>query len=82
MKESTEDLEISVVYEAGEDGWIVATIHEVPGTFSQGRTRDEARRNVIDALRLMLAPHPSQHEGLDQERLRATVTVSRRRRNS
>ena len=29
---------------------------EVPGALSQGRTRDEARANVIDALRLMLTP--------------------------
>jgi predicted RNase H-like HicB family nuclease len=28
---------------------------EVPGAVSQGRTRDEARENVIDALRLMLS---------------------------
>ena len=28
---------------------------EVPGAISQGRTREEARENVIDALRLMLA---------------------------
>jgi predicted RNase H-like HicB family nuclease len=29
---------------------------EIPGAISQGRTRDEARENVIDALRLMLSP--------------------------
>ena len=39
-----------------EEGWIVARVLEVPGAVSQGRTRDEARANVVDALRLMLAP--------------------------
>ena len=39
-----------------EDGWIVARVLQVPGAISQGRTREEARENVIDALRLMLAP--------------------------
>ena len=29
---------------------------EVPGALSQGRTREEARQNVIDELRLMLSP--------------------------
>jgi predicted RNase H-like HicB family nuclease len=29
---------------------------EVPGTISQGRTRAEARENVIDALRVVLSP--------------------------
>lgn len=39
-----------------EDGWIVARVVEVPGAMSLGRTRSEARDNVIDALRLMLSP--------------------------
>ena len=42
--------------EPDEDGWVVARIVEVPGALSQGRTRHEARENVIDALRLMLTP--------------------------
>jgi predicted RNase H-like HicB family nuclease len=53
-----EQLDLTIVYEPGEDGWIVASIPEVAGVFSQGRTREEARANVIDALRLMLAPQP------------------------
>jgi predicted RNase H-like HicB family nuclease len=52
-----ETLKMTIVYEApDEDGWIVARVLEVPGAMSQGRTREEARENVIDALRLMLAP--------------------------
>lgn len=50
--------EPSIVYEDAEDGWIVASIPEVPGVFSQGRTRDEARANVLDALQLMTSPEP------------------------
>jgi predicted RNase H-like HicB family nuclease len=42
--------------EPDEEGRIVARVVEVPGALSQGRTREEARENVIDALRLMLAP--------------------------
>lgn len=42
--------------EPDEDGWVVARVVEVPGALSQGRTREEARENVIDALRLMLTP--------------------------
>ena len=48
---------MTIAYEEpDEDGWIVAQVVEVPGAISQGRTREEARENVIDALRLMLAP--------------------------
>ena len=42
--------------EPDEEGWIVARVVEVPGALSQGRSREEARENVIDALRLMLTP--------------------------
>lgn len=50
--------EPSIVYEDAEDGWIVASIPEVSGVFSQGRTRDEARINVLDAFQLMTSPEP------------------------
>lgn len=39
-----------------EDGWIVARVLEVPGALSQGRTREEARENVLDALQTVLTP--------------------------
>ncbi len=42
--------------EPDEDGWIVARVLEVPGALSQGRTRAEARVNVLDALRTVLTP--------------------------
>lgn len=39
-----------------EDGWIMARVLEVPGAISQGRTREEAGENVLDALRTVVAP--------------------------
>ena len=49
-------LRLTIAYdEPDEQGWIVARVLEVPGAMSQGRTREEARENVIDALRVMLA---------------------------
>jgi protein involved in polysaccharide export with SLBB domain len=47
----SEQLDLTIIYESGEDGWIIASIPEVDGVSSQGRTREEARTNVIDALR-------------------------------
>jgi predicted RNase H-like HicB family nuclease len=53
----SDTLQLTITYdEPDEDGWIVARVVQVPGAISQGRTREEARENVIDALRLMLAP--------------------------
>jgi predicted RNase H-like HicB family nuclease len=39
-----------------EQGWIVTRVLEVPGAMSQGRTREEARENVLDALQTVLTP--------------------------
>lgn len=53
----SERLTLTIAFEEpDEDGWIVASVLEVPGALSQGRTRDEARENVVDALKLMLSP--------------------------
>ena len=53
----TQKLRLTITYdEPDADGWIVVRVHGVPGAMSQGRTRDEARKNIIDALQLMLAP--------------------------
>jgi predicted RNase H-like HicB family nuclease len=43
-------LNLTIVYESGDDGWIAVSIPEVPGVFSQGRTRKEAREMVLSAL--------------------------------
>jgi predicted RNase H-like HicB family nuclease len=42
--------------EPDEDGWILARVLEVPGAISQGRTREQARENVLDALSTVLTP--------------------------
>jgi predicted RNase H-like HicB family nuclease len=50
-------VEFTIAYEEpDEDGWIVAQVREVPGALSQGRTREEARVNVLDALATILTP--------------------------
>lgn len=70
----TDSLRLTIVYERGEDGWVLASVPEVPGTHTQGRTREEARENVIDALRLMLRPEPGEEPGDDSEPLELTIT--------
>lgn len=50
-------VDFTVAFDEPDDrGWIVARVLEVPGAMSQGRTRDEARANVLDALRTVLTP--------------------------
>jgi predicted RNase H-like HicB family nuclease len=63
----SESLTVTIVYEQGDEGWLVASVPEVPGAHSQGRTREEARANVIDALRgileLRFGGHPGAAKG-------------------
>jgi predicted RNase H-like HicB family nuclease len=63
--------------EPDEHGWVVARVLEVPGALSQGRTREEARENVIDALRLMLTPDDNDPDIVDErtEPLDLTMTA-------
>jgi predicted RNase H-like HicB family nuclease len=71
----TLNLTLTIVYEQDEDGWITVSIPEVPGVLSQGRTREEARENVLDALTLMLSPEPT--DGADErEREALQVTIA------
>jgi predicted RNase H-like HicB family nuclease len=71
-----EQLDLTIVYEPGEDGWVIASIPDVARVFSQGRTREEARANVIDALRLMLSPEPGQADDAQEgERLHLTIAA-------
>jgi predicted RNase H-like HicB family nuclease len=69
------NLDLTIVYEDGEDGFIVSSIPAVPGVLSQGRTREEARENVLDALALMLSPEPVE-AGDERERELLHLTVS------
>ena len=43
-----------VAYERDDSGWWVASIREVRGCHSQGRTIDEARLRVREALGLFI----------------------------
>ena len=37
-----------------DDGWYVGKLNEIPGVFSQGKTLDELRENIIDAYKMVL----------------------------
>jgi predicted RNase H-like HicB family nuclease len=37
-----------------DDGWYIAYCPEIPGANGQGRTKDEARKSLADAIALIL----------------------------
>lgn len=75
----SESLRVTIVYEQGDDGFVVASIPEVPGAHSQGNTREQARENVIDALRgileLRFGEHARATPAPDSESLELTIAA-------
>lgn len=57
----SDSLHLTILYEEGDDGWVLASIPEVPGVFSQGKTKDEAREMALDALAGMLELRAEEH---------------------
>lgn len=45
---------ITIVYQENADGWITSSMPEYHGAISQGKTRQEARDMVLDALNELL----------------------------
>ena len=41
-----------------DDGWWTATCAEVPAAITQGRTEEEARENLEDAISLIVCAQP------------------------
>jgi predicted RNase H-like HicB family nuclease len=47
-------MKLTAVFEPADEGGYVCWLEEMPGVQSQGETVDEARANLMDALRLSL----------------------------
>ncbi|MDQ3768587.1 MAG: type II toxin-antitoxin system HicB family antitoxin [Actinomycetota bacterium] len=75
----SETLSLTIVYEDAGDGWVLARVPQVRGAISQGETREEARANVIGALRELLevrfgAP-PITHGNGDSDSLEVIIAA-------
>lgn len=75
------EFDLAVAYEAAEAGWLTATIPGLPGVITTGRTKDEARDNVLDALRTMLAAPVENVQGYEIEVLRVSLERRQLRRD-
>ena len=67
--------EFTAVLERDGD-WYIAYCPEIPGANGQGRTKDEARSSLSQAIRLILADRREEGlRGVPPEAERETVTV-------
>lgn len=53
-------MNLKIVIERGEDGYYVAHCPALKSCWSQGRTREEALRNIREAVDLYLEPVPAE----------------------
>ena len=56
----------TATFTPGEDGWICAQIVELPEAISQGRTLEEAKTNVAEALEAAIAWRMAEGEPLPE----------------
>ncbi|GAB4249009.1 MAG: hypothetical protein Tsb0034_28360 [Ekhidna sp.] len=47
-------MKLTAIIEKSSDGWFVGQIEEIPSAISQGKTIDELKANLLDALNLVL----------------------------
>jgi predicted RNase H-like HicB family nuclease len=57
-------MKLTAIIENGENGWLVGQIEEIPAVISQGKSIEELKGNLVDALYLYL---DTQKELTDQE---------------
>lgn len=50
-----------------DNGWFVGKLREIPGVFSQGKTLEELKENIIDAYRMMLAEYDTGEKQSDSK---------------
>ncbi len=73
-------LTYTATFTPGEDGWVCAQIVELPEAISQGRTFEEAKANVAEALEAAIAWRLDEGEPLPEpgQVVVGPVTIARR----
>jgi len=58
-----------------DDNWFVGKLREIPGVFSQGKTVEELKENIIDAYRMMVKESEVEAEHADVKYIELGVEV-------
>lgn len=48
-------MDFKITLELDEDGWFLVTVPALPGCVSQGKTEEEAKKNIAEAIELHLS---------------------------
>lgn len=64
------------IIKPAREGWYVGWVEEVPGTITYGRSLEECRENLRDALSIMLESIRSEARiGLDRSCIQETLDI-------
>ena len=58
-----------------DDDWFVGKLKEIPGVFSQGKTIEELKENIIDAYRMMLRDYDAEDKHAGAKKIELGVEV-------
>ena len=47
-------MKLTAIIEKSDDGWYVGQVEEIPAAISQGKTIEDLKANLIDALNLLM----------------------------
>ncbi|MFH0796144.1 MAG: type II toxin-antitoxin system HicB family antitoxin [Candidatus Omnitrophota bacterium] len=60
-------MKYKVIFFKGEDGYIVAECPAIPGCISQGKTMEEAEKNIKEAIALCLECYKEDHAKIPED---------------
>lgn len=58
------NFDYTAIIEKSEDGWYVGQVQEVPEAIAQGKTIEELKQNLLQALELVIDFHREQTNSL------------------
>ena len=73
MKKAIKELQFKVLLEQDENGLYVASVPELPGCYTQGKTLEIARKRIKEAIELVL----ESEEDLKKEKISSPGTNTR-----
>ena len=59
-----------------QNGWFVGWVEEIPGAITQGRSLEECRHNLREALEILLETHRDEaRQGLDERCIQEAIEI-------
>ncbi len=72
MAKTVKELQFKVLIEQDENGMYVASVPELPGCYTQGKTLEEARKRIKEAIELVL----KSDRDIKEEKLKSPLSSS------